>query len=227
MKIRHPKLIAAAGWLGFQAARALCATVDVEMHTHGTILQPYLETPPAQRYIYAMWHESLLVPLMRFGRPDLAALVSKHADGQMLQVLLRAMGLQTVEGSTNRGGVLAVRKIIGVGETWNHLVITVDGPRGPRRQVQPGVVYCASRGGLEIVPVGIGFQRCWRAKSWDRFAVPLPGSRVKLLFAPPIKVPDGLRTPELEQVRQELQRQLDLHTRWAEDWAKTGRLKLG
>ena len=58
-----------------------------------------------------------------------------------------------------------------------HLVITPDGPRGPRRQVQAGMVYLAARTGVPIVPVGIGYDRPWRTKSWDRFAVPRPGVR--------------------------------------------------
>jgi lysophospholipid acyltransferase (LPLAT)-like uncharacterized protein len=226
MKIRNPKLIAAAGWLGFQASRAVVSTLRLEMHSQGPVVYPYHKIPDDKRYIYALWHESMLVPILKFGRPELGALVSKHADGKLLQQVLRLARMTPVEGSTNRGGVLALRKIIGQQEIWKHLVITIDGPRGPRRVAQPGIIYCASRSGMEIVPTAISFEKAWRAKSWDRFAVPMPRSKVKFLFAPPMKIPEDIRSTELEEYRQELQRRMDTHTAWAEAWAETGKLSI-
>ena len=81
------------------------------------------------RFIYCIWHENLLLPAARFGGPDLAVLISKHADGQILGGLITAMGMEMVQGSTNRGGVEAVRNLLRVDVRWRNLAVTPDGPR--------------------------------------------------------------------------------------------------
>src|SRR5436190_464721 len=86
-----------------------------------------------------------------------------------------------------RGWIGTVRQMLRVGRK-SHLAITPDGPRGPRRQVQPGLLYLAARTGLPIVPVGIGYDRPWRMRSWDRFAVPRPWTRATCVTTEPIHV---------------------------------------
>ena len=86
------------------------------------------------------------------------------------------------------------------------LAVTPDGPRGPRRQVQPGVVYLAARTGLPIVAVGFAYSRAWRTGSWDRFAVPWPWSSA-VLRAPRSRsvVPERARGDQLEAYRERVQ----------------------
>ena len=60
--------------------------------------------------------------------------------------------------------------------------MTPDGPRGPRRKVQPGAVFLAAQTGLPIVPLGVAYANAWRAKSWDQFAVPKPFSQLRESF---------------------------------------------
>jgi lysophospholipid acyltransferase (LPLAT)-like uncharacterized protein len=103
-----------------------------------------------------------------------------------------------------------------------HLAITPDGPRGPRRQVQPGVVYLAARLGLPIVPFGVGYDRPWRAKSWDRFAVPRPASRAVLLTDQSISVPPDTGSTMLEDYRLRVESTLLRLTGVAEVWAERG-----
>jgi lysophospholipid acyltransferase (LPLAT)-like uncharacterized protein len=167
-----------------------------------------------------------MLPVGRFGHPDFAVLISKHADGQILAALIQSLGMGMVLGSTNRGGIEAVRQILHDRAGRRHLAVTPDGPRGPRRVVQPGVVYAASRTGMQIVPVGVGYNRPWRAKSWDRFAVPRPGSRARLITGEPISVPPRLRADELEPYRLAVQSEMDRLTDVAERWAATNHLEL-
>jgi len=101
-----------------------------------------------------------------------------------------------------------------------HLGITPDGPRGPRRVLKPGVVMIASQSGLAIVPAGIGFVSAWRFGSWDRFALPCPGSMMVGVVGEPIFVPRDLDRGSLQQwVRFVEGRMLEL-TQLAEDWAE-------
>lgn len=225
MKIRNRHLLRAAGWAGTRAARGLFRTLRFDYRPLGRPLNP-AALPAGDRIIYCIWHENLLLPTLYFGRPDIAVLVSKHADGQLLGSLVKSLGMGMVEGSTNRGGVDAVRKLVGENVPWRHLAVTPDGPRGPRRVVQPGLVYVASRTGMLIAPIGVGYRRPWRAGSWDRFAVPKPFSVARCVTAEPLAVPPGLRTADLEAYRLRVQAEMDRVNTLAERWADGGRLDL-
>jgi len=226
MKIRHPALLKAAGALGTLGVKGLVRTLRFEFRNLGPIMAPVADIPPGPRYLYALWHEYLMLPAVKLGHPDLAVLISKHADGQLLGSLITSMGMGMVHGSTNRGGIEAVKQIVDGTAGRRHLVVTPDGPRGPRRQVQPGAIYIASRTGMQLVPVGIGLQHPFRMKSWDRFAVPRPGGRAVLLNGTPIDVPKGLKSDGLEAYRRIVQAEMDRLNAAAEAWAKTGKLEL-
>ncbi len=221
MKIRHPALVAAAGRVGIVAAKALVRTVRVDLFCFGETSLPVGVAAPGTRYAYAVWHEHLLLTTVLYGHHEVSALVSKHADGRILADLVRSTGMGVVAGSTGRGGVEAVRQIVGPAGR-RHLVGTPDGPRGPRRVAQSGVVYAASRAGMRVVPVGVGYQKAFRLKSWDRFAVPRPGTRACVVCAEPISVAPGLKTAGLEAVTADVQAAVDRMTALAEAWARTG-----
>lgn len=226
MKVRNRHLVRLAGGLGSALVRGLVKTLRVETHALGDIAPPADRVPAGRRMAIALWHESLILPAIGMGHPEVSVLISKHADGQMLASLIRSLGMGLVLGSTNRGGVEAVRRILAGNAGCRHLAVTVDGPRGPRRVAQPGIVYTASRCGMELLAVGVGYQKAWRAGSWDRFAVPRPGCRAKLLLGAPLAVPPDLGTAGLEQYRLWLQAELDRLDTAARRWAETGTLRL-
>jgi lysophospholipid acyltransferase (LPLAT)-like uncharacterized protein len=103
-----------------------------------------------------------------------------------------------------------------------HLALTPDGPRGPRRRVQPGVVYLAARTGLPVVPIGIAFSGAWRMRSWDRFALPRPYSAAWCVTTEPIRVPADADRAALEEYRLRVERALEEASRAAEAWAARG-----
>jgi hypothetical protein len=175
----------------------------------------------AGRYIYAMWHEYLLLPIAVFARPDIHVLISRSADGQLVTETCRRLDIPVVRGSTSRGGSDAVRRLVRAG-AGNHLALTPDGPRGPRQRVQPGAIYLAARTGLPIVPVGFGLDRPCRANSWDAFALPRPWSRARCVTSEPIAVPADADANALEAYRSHLEESLTYATGLAEDWALSG-----
>ena len=191
MKIRNKKLLRFAGWLLIGVANCLFRSLRFEYRMIGPITAPAKAIPKEKRYVFAVWHENLMLPTIFFGHPDLAALVSKHADGQLVGSVIASTGIQLVHGSTNRGGIEAVRKIMH-GGTWRHLVVTPDGPRGPARRVKPGLLYLAGRTGLPIVPLASASCPVWVLKSWDRFRIPKPFARVEIAYGEPILVPADL-----------------------------------
>jgi lysophospholipid acyltransferase (LPLAT)-like uncharacterized protein len=222
MKIRNPFLIRSAGWLGTQAIRGLVRTLRVDYKPLGPAVMPPPEEP-APRYIFLLWHEYLIVPTFHFTRPSVTSLISSHADGQLLAAAMRALGMGVVYGSTNRGGVEAVRQIVRDLEKFRHLAITPDGPRGPRRVIQQGAIYLAAKTGMKIAPLGVAYHKAWRLRSWDRFAIPKPGSRAKVVSGEPFEIPKQIRSDTLEQYRLRVQAELERLTVLAEHWAATNR----
>jgi lysophospholipid acyltransferase (LPLAT)-like uncharacterized protein len=214
MKIRHPRLISTAAFLGALFARLLLATLRYRVFTADGREHP--ADPGRERFLYVFWHESLLAPASRPAKVNV--LISLHADGELITQVCRWLGIGVVRGSTNRRGGGAVLEMLRRSRDA-HLAITPDGPRGPRRQVQTGAVYIASKTGLPIVPIGVGFSRAWRARSWDRFAVPRPFSRIHGVVGDPIHVPDNLGRDELEHYRRLVEERLLAATAAAEQWA--------
>src|SRR5262249_45832657 len=175
----------------------------------------------AGRYIYAIWHENLLQPVYRYCGLGICVLISRHADGELLTQVCRHLNIRLVRGSTNRGGVEAIRHLLRIGKGAS-LAITPDGPRGPRRQVQPGLIYLAAHCGMPIVPVGFGYRRPWRLRSWDRFAVPKPCSLGTCVTGEPIAVPEAIDREQIEAYRQLIEQKLLEVSEAAEHWAEQG-----
>jgi lysophospholipid acyltransferase (LPLAT)-like uncharacterized protein len=174
------------------------------------------------RFVYASWHEYLFVPTYLYARPDTTGLGGQHRDAEILSQISERFGYKVVRGSSTRGGIAAVLRILRDPNSTRHIGLTPDGPKGPRRKCQVGAVYLASRIGLPLVPCGFGYSRCWRAKSWDRLAVPLPFSRIRCVTAHAIYVPPGLGTAELAPYQTEVEEVMNHATAVAEQWAKTG-----
>lgn len=220
MKLRHPGMIRLAGLVGAGAVRLWLSTVRLRQRTVEPEVVPD-SSACRRRFIYAFWHEGMLYLAARYPAANIRVLISQHADGELIAQVVQHLGFRTVRGSTTRGGAKAVREMMHLAKN-SHLAVTPDGPRGPRRQVQMGTIFLASQTGLPVVPVGIGYSHAWRAKSWDRFAVPMPGALATCVTAPMLAVPPRLDKPGYENFRQELQRRLDTATAAAEAWATRG-----
>jgi lysophospholipid acyltransferase (LPLAT)-like uncharacterized protein len=221
MKIRHPWLIALFGLVVAWVVRLWIRTLRYDYRVLGD--EDVAPTRPglAERYIYAFWHENLLLPAYHYACPDVYVLISTHADGQLIAEACRHLGFRLVRGSTTRGGVEAVRQMLRLGNA-GHLAITPDGPRGPRRQVQMGLIYLAARTGMAVVVGGMAYDRPWRMRSWDRFALPRPWSRATCVVMPPVRVPADVGKEELEGHRRQVEEALLWATEAAERWAETG-----
>lgn len=179
-----------------------------------------------QPRIYVFWHEYILIPLYLRGHCDLAMLLSRHKDADILARVAHHAGFDCVRGSSNKGAAAALLELKRRGKHM-HLTITPDGPRGPRRQLAIGPVYLASKLGLPIVPLGFGVNRPWRMKSWDRFAVPRPFSQARGVIGPEVRIPAGLDRDQLEVCRQDVELLLTDLTVEAEDWAASGKHRAG
>ena len=218
MKLRNRTLVFALGFAAAWVVRLWLATLRYKIVCPDGVVPP--PNPRSRRLIYAFWHESLLAPA--FSRTKVSTLISQHADGELIAQACRGLGFGVIRGSTTRGGGPALLEMLRAAKV-GHLMVTPDGPRGPRRRVQRGLIYVASQTGLPIVPAGVGFSHAWRARSWDRFAVPRPWSTVYVVLSEPIAVPAGLTRTELEQHRQRIEAFFRRLTDAAEQWAAGGK----
>lgn len=131
-----------------------------------------------------LWHNRLflsaeIVRRYRAGRRPYA-LVSASQDGAWLTAFFSLAGLHTVRGSSSRLGREAATALVDVLRAGNDIGITPDGPRGPCYEVKPGTVIVSRRTRTPMVLVGAEFASAWRLRSWDRFYIPKPFSRVRM-----------------------------------------------
>jgi hypothetical protein len=167
-------------------------------------------------FIFCIWHNRLALSLLMYEdyirrRPQpyrLAAIVSASKDGAVVARILEHFGTQPVRGSSSRRGPQALLELTTWAERGYDLAITPDGPRGPRYIVQEGVIALAQLTGRPIVPASqlLLWKIC--LKSWDRFQIPLPFSRVRMKFGEPLIVPREASENEREALRQELEKRI-------------------
>lgn len=202
-----------------QSINGLMSTLNYRMVRYDRTADPADETFVGP-VIFIFWHEYIFFPIHLRPHCRLAMLLSQHQDAEILSHVAHFAGLETVRGSTSRGGTTALKELIVRGQGTS-LAITPDGPRGPRRILAQGCVYLSSRLQIPIVPIGFGCDRPWRNRhSWDKFALPRPGSRARAVVGPRIQVPAELERGELEAHRQWIEQQLNALTTVAEDWAE-------
>src|SRR5262245_51995591 len=103
MKIRNPKVIRGVAWFGAHLIRAWMGTVRLRVQHFGPVLDP--RSPHCRgRYVYAFWHETLLLPGFHYRRSNAHVLISQHADGELIAQICQRLGLGVLRGSTTRGG---------------------------------------------------------------------------------------------------------------------------
>jgi lysophospholipid acyltransferase (LPLAT)-like uncharacterized protein len=176
--------------------------------------------------IYVFWHENILLPLYLRGHSNIAMLLSRHHDADILARVATMMGFGTVRGSTFKGGSEALRELAGRAAREN-VTITPDGPRGPRRRLAPGCIFLASMMRIPIVTMGFGYERPWRLGTWDRFAIPRPWSRARGVVSRAIHVPANLSRDDLERQRAGVERLLVHLSDDAEAWAGSRAYRAG
>lgn len=142
-------------------------------------------------HVFLLWHEVLLPLLWRHRHQGITIVVSEAREGQYLADLALSLGYRTVRGSSTRGAARALLGAVRELQEGRAVAFTPDGPRGPRRELKPGVVAAAQRGRAVIVPIHAEASRAWRLHSWDRFMIPKPAARVVVTYGRPFEVAEG------------------------------------
>jgi lysophospholipid acyltransferase (LPLAT)-like uncharacterized protein len=183
-------------------------------HVEGAEAHPEAEAlmQAGEPVIYALWHGRMYCLFKAIPLDQVAILVSPSNDGEFITRIARRIGFRHfVRGSHKRGGthaILALRKELM--EHRHSIAFTVDGPRGPRYTVKPGIIRLAAQTGAPIIPLGSATR--WLLKkfdrSWDHFHAPLPFTGMQLVYGQPLRVPTNLREEETQQYCQMLEQEL-------------------
>ena len=163
----------------------ICATLRYEVIAEEGVTPA---TPPA-RGIFCFWHRCTLPAGWYFRNFRCSILISRSFDGELIARTLGLLGYNSVRGSSSRGGaagLMAMRDVLVAGEP---VVFTADGPRGPIYQTKIGPVKLAAMTGEAIGSFYLLPERAWAMRSWDRFMVPMPFSRVVVSWARAVSAP--------------------------------------
>jgi lysophospholipid acyltransferase (LPLAT)-like uncharacterized protein len=197
----------AARW----AVQLLASSWSYDVTGHDQVDRLHAERIPI---VYAIWHGGLLPALWRHRGESMTLLVSRHRDGGKLAAAVGRWGYRVVRGSSTRGGAGGLLALVRVLQNGGDVALTPDGPHGPARVAKAGAVAAAQRAGAAIVPLATSASFAWRPGSWDRFLVPRPFARVRVVYEEPFTVGPG--RPALAEGLRQLQLSLTRATERAE-----------
>ena len=204
MKIEGP----VARWLiafGFRLLQLWGRTLRYEIDDRSGVVG----RPVTENYIGAVCHNRLLIfPLILrrfFPQRHGAALISASRDGDLLADAVQRFGYDVIRGSSSRLGASAILQLAEVLASGRDVVITPDGPRGPAYELGAGIIFLAQKSGAAVLPMNLEYSRCWRLGSWDRFIVPRPFAKVRVLINRPHNVKSTTTPEEFEGERLALQ----------------------
>jgi lysophospholipid acyltransferase (LPLAT)-like uncharacterized protein len=154
--------------------------------------------------IFCFWHQCVLPCTVYFRRTRATILISQSFDGELITRTLNMFGFRAVRGSSSRGsreGLLGLKSVI---ERGDCAIFTADGPRGPIYRTKAGPIKLAALTGARIGAFHLEPEHAWVMKSWDRFLVPRPFTRIAVSWARWTIVPAELSEIEFENKREEL-----------------------
>lgn len=161
-------------------------------------------------FIVCFWHGRLMMMPFAWTRPQsFNMLISGHPDGRLIAGTVARLGINTVQGSSSRGGAEALRGLVRILMNGGSVGITPDGPRGPRMRATTGAVALARLSGAPLVPLAFSCRRRRIWNSWDRFVLARPFSSGVFMWGEPIEVPGDADAAALEALRGSLEERMN------------------
>jgi hypothetical protein len=144
----------------------------------------------------ALWHETFFPLALFHAGEEFSPIVSQSKDGELITYVLKRLGFNPVRGSSSRGGPKAkieLQKAIQKGKLTG---ITVDGPKGPRREIKPGIISIAKEEQVMIIPFSCAVKDYWEFNSWDKFKLPKPFTKIQVSYGKGVTVPKDVTRDE-------------------------------
>ncbi|MFT5080669.1 MAG: lysophospholipid acyltransferase (LPLAT)-like uncharacterized protein [Bacteroidia bacterium] len=174
--------------------RRLSASWDVEVIDQAN----FDEVLAAKGCLWTLWHGRMIAGLPHHDGYPFKVLVSPSKDGDLMDTLLPKFGMSVIRGSSSRTGARALREMLRSLRGGGIIVVTPDGPRGPRHSGSAGVVWLARATGYPILPCGFVAEPAWRVNSWDAFTIPKWGAKLAVVYEKPIYVDRHATDEELK-----------------------------
>lgn len=159
--------------------------------------------------IYAFWHSRIITSVFYYRKKNINVLISLGRDGEFISRVISNFGYIITRGSTSKEGF---RAFIGMKKnlvSGHSVVVTPDGPRGPKQVAQAGAIFLARISGKPIVPFAFDVDRKWVLNSWDNFIIPKPFAKGVFILGKEIFVPEDADEMLLEQKRKELEAEIN------------------
>ncbi|MEO6588269.1 MAG: lysophospholipid acyltransferase family protein [Pyrinomonadaceae bacterium] len=171
--------------------------------------------------IMTFWHNRIFVTTHYFRNRGIVVISSQSFDGEYIARFIQRFGYGAVRGSTTRGGVGALARMIRLSKKGLPMGFSVDGPRGPKYVAKSGACLLAKKTGNPIVPFIVETENYWEVKSWDHLQIPKPFSRAKVFISEPIYISKNADETEIKNKRLELQNKLDELVETGEQWRES------
>ncbi len=219
LKTLRKKMVASWGpSLAYWTIRILGSTMRF-IEVNSEIPRSFMESRTLA--IGAFWHGRLLMmPCLESihqnsGR-KMSFLVSSHRDGQVIGKAVERFGHRAILGSSTRRGLSAFHQMLKAQEEGYDVIVVPDGPKGPRHQVQIGIMELAKLTGSPIVPLSFSASKRKIFNTWDRFLLPYPFSKGVFIWGEPIRVDADGDRDHLEEKRLLLEQRLNQLTEMAD-----------
>lgn len=190
------KLIPSIGYLLHQI---IDRSLDLEVYGQEYVKEIEKKGKPI---VFAAWHNHFWLPSFYLRNKGYGALSSRSRDGEYSARILDKLGWDVVRGSTSKGSVRSLLKLIKKLRQGQNIGVIPDGPTGPRHKVKRGVLYLAQKTESVIIPLGVSFAKKKVFNSWDRFELPYPFSKAVLVHGEPF---------EVTEVNEKVQTELNEH----------------
>ncbi len=164
---------------------------------------------PGEGNIYSIWHSNILALAYIFRKTNISAMVSNSKDGKRAAAIAAKWNYNIVYGSSSRQGLSAYRQCQKILKANGNIVITPDGPKGPKEIVKTGVAHLSFLSNSPVIPLSAEPKHFWRLKSWDRMIIPKPFSRIKISVGEIIKPAEYNKSEEgIELLRRRIEENL-------------------
>ena len=154
------------------------------------------------------WHQqffSAIRPFKKYKTFNPSIMISQSKDGEIVAKMALRNGWDPVRGSSSKGGMGALKKMIANLKENKLAVHIIDGPIGPSGIVKAGAIRLAHAADAVIVPLSVSAEKAWYFNSWDKFLLPKPFSKVFLRFGKMIKLDRVKDRESFEKQRKHLE----------------------
>jgi lysophospholipid acyltransferase (LPLAT)-like uncharacterized protein len=171
--------------------------------------------------IYTFWHDRMFLGTYYFRDRGIVVMSSESFDSEYTARIIKRFGYGAVKGSSTRGGIRALSKMIRLMKEGLPMGFTLDGPKGPRYVAKSGAILLAKKSGNPIMPFVVEAKKFWQINSWDKLQIPKPFTTAKVIIAEPVYVSEDADNESVEAKRNELQTKLDEAVEFGKQW-RTG-----